>query len=193
MPQFEFEFSNREEGLAKLSAELERQANIYRGLGVLKDRIMVLVAPRPDKLPKEFIPVVTLGTSVDLKTQADFAGLGIYFDLSAGYDTAGGVTYSNLKLIWIQDGRQYRDKSVDWVRSHIGRNERPATLSDGIALAIAHPNFHYVLENHAIDLPGTAVGSGSAPFLGVWDGRPGLNYRLVDYAYPNVGSASCGS
>ena len=65
----------RAEGMEALSAELERQAEIYRGLGVQKDVTMRLLTPRPDRLPKELsIPVVTLGASVDLDRQAQFVG-----------------------------------------------------------------------------------------------------------------------
>lgn len=192
MPQSEL--SKETEALARLSAELERQAEIYRGLGVSKDAIMRLLVPRPDRLPKELsIPVVTLGTSVDFARQASFAGITTYYDPSLAYDTAGDITYGEPHLIWMQDGSKYLGKSVEWVRGNLGRNERPATQYDGVALGTVHSDFRKLLRDHAIDLPGTSVGSVSAPCLLGWFGGPGLDHRFVVSAFPHCGSASCGS
>jgi len=50
-------FNNLEQqkgDLGSINAELERQAKIYRGLGISKDDIMRLAAPRPDFLPTSF-------------------------------------------------------------------------------------------------------------------------------------------
>lgn len=191
---FQGEFGKRKEALAKLSNELERQAVIYQKLGVNKDIIMRLVAPRPDRLQGYLnIPVVTLGTSVELGLQAGLAGIDTFYDLSRGYDTAGGITYGEPHLVWMQDGRKFLGKSVEWVRSHLARNERPATQYDGVALAIVHVDFRTLLRDHAIDLPGTAVRSDYAPCLDDWAGRPKLDHRFVGLANPDDGSASCGS
>ena len=184
----------RSEGMGALSAELERQADLYRGLNVQKDAIMRLLTPRPDRLPKELsIPVVTLGASVDLDRQAQFAGITPYFDLSRAYDTAGGITYAQPRLIWMQDGEKNKGRSVEYVRAHLKGNERPATLADGIALAITQPDIKSILRNHAIDLPGSSVGSVSAPGLGGWGGGLELGHLFVGAAGPDWGSASSGS
>ena len=184
----------RVEGIGVLSAELERQADIYRGLGVQKDAIMRLLTPRPDRLPKELsIPVVTLGVSVDLNLQARFAGITPYFDLSRAYDTAGGITDAQPRLIWMHDGEKNKGKSVEWVRDHLKGNTSPSTLADGIALAITQPNIKSILRNHAIHLSGSAVGSDSAPGLGVWDGDLELVHLFGDFANPFWGSALSGS
>lgn len=181
-------------GLEVVIAELERQANIYRALGVDKDAIMRLVAPRPDRLPKYLnIPVVTLGTSVNLERQAGLAGIETYYDLSHGYDTAGGITFGIPHLIWIQDGSRYKNKSVERVQGILKRNERPATQADVIALALVHPDIRKVLRNHSIDAPGTAVESDRAPVLLDWGGGLELLHLFVDGADPYWGSASCGS
>lgn len=191
---FPGELGQGKDVLASLSNELERQADIYKGLGVNKDDIMKLLAPRPEGLPEELrIPVVTLGTSVDLKRQADFAGIETSYDLSRGYDTARGITFEQPHLIWMQDGSKYLGKNVKWVRGHQGKNERPATQYDGVAFITVNPDFRDLLRKHAIDLPGTAVESGHAPYLVGWDGRPRLNRHFVNDAFPSFGSASCGS
>jgi len=185
------EFGQGKEVLATLSSDLERQADIYKDLGVTKDDIMKLLTPRPEGLPEEFRPVVRLGTSVDLKRQADLAGIQTYYDLSLGYDTAGGITFSAPHLIWMQDGSKYLGKSVAWVRSHLERNERPATQYDGIALGIVSPDFRKLLRHHAIDLPGTSVGPTDAAYLHDWKEGPGLGHCIVVRADPHYGSATC--
>lgn len=183
----------RTEEFAALSRELERQADIYRGLGVPKDTIMSLLAPHPDWLPKSLnIPVVALGTSVYLEQQAEFAGIETDYELSSGYNTAGSITYREPHLIWMQDGSKYRDKSVEWVRNYLWKREA-ATQYDGVALAIGHPNIQKVLDDHFIDLPGTAVASIFAPFLGRFRGKLRLAFRPVTLAHPYWGSATCGS
>lgn len=189
---FTGELGQGKEALAKLSSELERQADIYKGLEVNKDTIMKLLAPRPEGLPEELkIPVVTLGTSVDLKRQADFAGIQTDYDLSSGHDTAGGITFGQPHLIWMQDGSKYLGKSFKWVRGHLEKNERPDTKYDGVAFGIVNPDFPALLQKHAIDLPGTAVESGHAPYLVGWDGRPRFNRHFVNIAFPSFGSATC--
>ena len=101
-PQFPPEFLN----LEALGAELERQAEIYKGLGVGKDVIMRLLAPRPEHLPPELsIPVVTLGSSVDLATMESFSQIGIRLNKGTILgDISGGITYPKPHLIWMHDG-----------------------------------------------------------------------------------------
>lgn len=179
-----------------LKEELGRQADIYHdSFRIDRDAIMRLLYARPDYLPKYLtVPVVTLGTRVSLKEQADFAGIGTLYDLSRGHDTAGGITFGEPHLEWMQDGSKYLDKSVDWVRNYLaGKIERPATQYDGVALGIVTPDFRDLLRKQAIDLPGTTVGFGSAPYLSDWFGGPRLHRLFVVHAGPDCGSASCGS
>ncbi|MCX6792266.1 MAG: hypothetical protein NT149_04485 [Candidatus Gottesmanbacteria bacterium] len=191
---FSGELGQGKEAFAKLSSELERQADIYEDLGVTKDAIMKLLAPRPEGLPAYLIiPVVTLGTSVDLKRQADLAGIKAYYDLSSGSDTAGGITFDVPHLIWMQDGSKYLGKSVEWVRSHLEGNERPATQYDGVALGIVIPDFRKVLKNHPLNLPGTSVLDDNAPYLHDWKEGPWLGHCIVRLVDPDSGSATCGS
>ena len=178
-----------------LRDELGRQADIYyEGFRINRDAIMRLLVARPSYLASYIDrPVVTLGTSVVLKEQADFAGIKTYYDFSRGYDTAGGITFGEPHLIWMDDGSNNLGKSVEWVRSHLPRNARPATQYDGVAFGIVNPDFRDVLRDHAIDLPGTSFESDYAPFLSGWLGRPGLNHSFVGGADPRYGSALSGS
>lgn len=194
----DFELAKGPEGLARISAELERQAAIYGNLGVPKDTIMRLVAPRPDNLPKELtIPVVTLGKSVNLKHQADFVGMETMYSLSSGYDTAGGITFDAPHLIWMQKGSKYMDKSVEWVRNHLESNERPATQHDGVALAIVNPDFREWLRYRNINLPGTTVQTLGlplyAPYMSCPEGWIELNMQFSTFVFRGFGSASSGS
>lgn len=92
--------------------------------------------------------------------------------------------------IWMQDGTKNLGITVDSVRENLAQDERGATVADGMALYIAKPD---VLRLHYIDLPGTQVESGYAPYLDLWYGQPELRYHWADDADSHYGSASCGS
>lgn len=186
------------EALAILSGELERQADIYhRGFGIRKDTIMRLLTPRPERLSKELIiPVVTLGTSVDLNRQAAFAGIQTsFYDPSRGYDIAGGITFDLPHLIWMDNGSTNMGRSVEWVRNHLPSpsEARPATQYDGIALAIVS-KFQDLLQNRVIHFPGTSVEPDSAPSLFINEhGKPTLGLFHTHNSYKTFGPALSGS
>jgi len=127
-----------------LTAELERQADIYKGLNVSKDVIMGLFAPRPAGLPEYLnIPVVVLGKSVDLERQCKFAGIQLRFNPSKCIDTFGSITLDTPHLYWMQEGKTYtgiQQREFVYHLSH-DKNERLATIYDGIAFAIVRPGF----------------------------------------------------
>jgi hypothetical protein len=182
------------EDLSKISAELERQADIYRGLVVNKDVIMRLLAPRPEGTPvgKELIiPVVVLGRSVPIERQAAFAGIQMLYDPSYAHDAGGGITFVTPHLVWMQDGQKYKSTSVEKVRRIYRFNERGATQYDGIALVLVHRRIQKTLKDHYIDLPGTSIGSDNAPCLTGGDGNLQLLYFRVDYTSSHRGSATC--
>lgn len=196
-------FNRRNEPLSPneliLEGELDRQSLIYRALGLTRASIMSLLAPRPEGIPSDLTaPVVTLGTSVDLKRQANLGGIQINYDFSRGYDTNGGITFATPHLIWMQDGSKYKGKSVEDVRNILktistrdGVNERPATQYDLIALALVHPNIVEVLRNHSIDAPGTSFGC-YAPILKLEDGKLIVSSEYEGSVSPCSGSVSCG-
>ena len=182
------------ENIGALSDELERQASIYEGLGVNKDIIMRLVAPRPNGLPEKLnIPVVTLGSSVDLGRQLSFAEIWPqYLDPTTGFDTSGGITLESPHLIWMQDGEENLGKSVAWVRAHLKVNERPATLTDGIAFATVHSDIRGLLNKHQIHFPGTSIAKGNAPFLMYYRNELCLSHYFINTTIPNWGPATSG-
>ncbi len=104
-------------------------------------------------------------------------------------DPQGYKTPEKPYVTWVQDGSANLDRSVENVRSRFVEDERGGTEFDGIALYIAHPE---ILENHYTDLPGTSVGPGGTPWVGLWDGEPKLDYDWVGAAAPGFGSVSCG-
>lgn len=178
-----------------LRDELGRQADIYYdGFRIDRDAIMRLLVPRPGYLVSYIDrPVVTLGTSVNLKEQADFANIKQWYDLLLGHDIAGGITFGEPHLIWMHDGARFTNRSVAWVRENRPRAARPSPQADGIAVAIVHPDIKTILRHHSIDLPGTAVGPDGAPGLVGWIGGLGLRRFFVGYAGPSWGSALSGS
>jgi hypothetical protein len=193
-PQLPLESLN----LEVLGAELERQAEIYKGLGVSKDVIMRLAAPRPEKLPKELnIPVVTLGSSVDFETYAKFAKVDINFSHSVIFgDIAGGITYPEPHLIWMSDGSTNLDVSPKDVRADLPANARPATITDGIALALVHPDIAQVLKTHEVNCPGTALDDESTPCLNNWGSDNKtlcMDSHYIEFPEPTRGSALSGN
>ncbi len=151
--------------------ELERQAAMYKGLGIKKDAIMKLASPRPAGLPEDLaIPVVSLGSSVDVPRQAHFAQVDLAApEFTNGKDSVWAVTFTKPHLIWMQIGVWHGD--LDYFRFNLRKNERPATLADGLALTIVTPYIRSILSDHAIVLPGTILKNGAAPTLMGWDGN----------------------
>lgn len=149
-----------------LATELERQADIYIGLGVNKDVIMRLLAPRPDGLPEYLnIPVVVLGKSVDLERQCKFGGIRLRFNPSECSDYHGGITFDKPHLLWMQEGNRYKGIKQGEFVYHLSQDkyERPATIYDGVAFAIVRPGFRdpnleFKFRKFDIKLLGTMVG-----------------------------------
>lgn len=158
---------------------------------------------------------------MDINLQAEFAGIEvkIYYDFNlwsdsfyrrifkkAYYaksieyvkDTAGGVTFDSPRLIWMSDGNNFLDKDKDasWVRRHIPRNARPATVNDGIASAIVNLSFRKQLEDHPISLAGTYfIDHYSTPdmsYLYNQGGKTTLYRGDSDSLYPTHGFALSG-
>lgn len=185
-----------------LQAELEAQAKRYiefgfaKKLGMtqyrFKDRVMGLAAPQPESYKGRFdIPVVVIGAQVPAVEQYRMIGFDYYLsDLGIqDRDVKGYQTPNVPHLVWMQDGKVNLGKSVDKVRASFSRDERGANLYDGVGLVVARPD---ILKDHFIDLPGTQVGSGSAPFLNLWHDLPEVRCSFIDDTHSRFGSASGG-
>lgn len=189
-----------------LTQELERIATTYQEMefhkhsmlqvskGTLKDMIMDLSAPQPERFKGRFdIPVVTFG-QIPAADQASLAGINYHLK---GYNACDWEedpreyrTPKRVHMAWMQDGWENLNKSVETVRSTFALDERGGTEYNGIGLYVARPN---ILKDHRVDLPGTSVGPSRAAYLELKDGKPRLlcYYFALD-GHPMFGSATCG-
>lgn len=90
---------------------------------------------------------------------------------------------------WLDDGSRHLGVSPADVRKNLAEGERAGTGLDGTFLYVADRG---VVRRHYLDLPGSKVSSGSAPYLGLWDGGPGLGCRWVGDVCPGYGSVVAG-
>ncbi len=185
-----------------LEAEWTRQAQKFVELGFHKELCLSepeylaslpKFEPQPENFRGRFDIPVLVETRIAPSRQSKLAGLPYFLDdlrVSDWRDDPRGYKTPDAPYTtWMYDGKKYLGKSVKDVRRALAIDERGATIYDGIALWIANPS---VLDNHGIDLPGTSVGSGHAPYLDRWLGAPRVRYRLVGRAHSGFGSASCG-
>lgn len=185
-----------------LEAEWERQAqkyislNYHKELGLSKQEYrdsLPKFSPQPEAYRDRFDIPVIVETRISPKRQCELAGIKYYLwglPVSNWPDHPKGYKTPNTPYVaWMQNGNKNKGKSVEKARKELAKYERGATVFDGLALYISHPE---ILNNHYVYLPGTKVGSEHAARLGLWSGRPGLDDGWVGYADPGWGSASCG-
>lgn len=188
-----------------LEEEIERQIGRYQELGFhrhrdvamsagkFKDSVMKLAVPQPknfkDRLDAPFI----VSGQVPIKDQCKLAGIDY---LLSGFnvrdwteDPQNYKTPNGFYMAWTDEGARFMNRTVEDVRKELASFERGGTEFDGIGLYIAKPQ---ILQTRFLDLPGTAVGSGTAPLLYLWGGRPGLDCHFVGHALPEFGSLVCG-
>lgn len=176
--------------------QAQKLANLFaKELNFSTPEEYMATLPRFDLQPKEYkgrldIPVI-VETRVPLKRMLALAGIDTYFDVDLIKDWEKGRfrTPKAPYITWLNDGSANLNKSVANVRVALRSDERGGTDFDGIALYLKDPK---ILEHHFLDLPGSQVGSGSAPYLGHWDGRPRLDRLFVDDANPRYGSVVAG-
>jgi hypothetical protein len=191
-----------EKPISILEAQWQAQADRYVKLGFHRELDMSQedylaslprFEPQPEAYKGRFDIPVLVETRIPAVRQAKLAGLNYYLEghnpRDWEQDPKGYQTPQNPYTTWMQDGRINLDKSVEVVRTRLAEDERGATEWDGIALYIKSPQ---ILKHHAIDLPGTSVGSAYAAFLSLWRVGPEVDAFRVGLALPLFGSASGG-
>jgi hypothetical protein len=177
-----------------LSRERERQLNthlehhLYEALSVSKDRYVdrfpeMIVPPDEIALMYKFPLIVTEINKLPLDVQMSLIG---------------GVNLVEERIIqwgerppkppyvtWTNGGVSNRNKSVDEVRARLSRRSRASTVSEGILLALVHPE---VVRGYGVDLPGSSVGTESVASLSWVNREPTLYDDWVDRQFPNFGS-----
>jgi len=185
-----------------LQAELEAQAKRYTGFGFpkrlgvssgrFKDSIMGLAVPQPEIYRGRFdIPAIIIGTQIPVAEQYRMVGVEYYLEnlKLQDVDPRGYRTPDIPNVVWMQDGGKYRNASVNDARSSFGRDERGATIYDGVGLYVARPQ---ALKDHSVDLPGTQTMSERVPYLSFWGGRQKVFSHFTDNDDPGSYSVSCG-
>lgn len=89
---------------------------------------------------------------------------------------------------WTQDGTKFvyrkpSDVREDLLKDKENRDYRAGRILDSIAIWNVRPD---MVKAMFWDVIGNGVGSVCVPYLGRWDGRPGLDAGRVDYAAPDV-------
>jgi hypothetical protein len=187
-----------------LEAEVERAVVGYREAGFatqlgmspdgFKDSIMGLIAAQPEVWRGRFDkPVVVIGTQIPVENQYKMLGLNYLlggFQVSDWEEDPGGYKTPEVsRLVWIQDGRVNRGRSVNDVRSNMATDERGATIYDGVGLYVSDPD---VLDDHFVAFPGTQIESGSAPAFDRWLDGPKVGASVTSYTSHYFGAATCG-
>lgn len=187
-----------------VEAEVERQAASYREAGFarrlgmspsrFKDSIMELITAQPEAFRGRFdLPRVVIGPKIPVGDQYKMLGLNYLlggFRVSDWDEDPGGYKTPEVPgLVWMQDGRVNRGRSVDDVRSSMATDERGATLHEGVGLFISDPD---VLSHHFVAFPGTQIESGSAPALDRWLDGPKVGGSATNYTSRYFGAATCG-
>jgi hypothetical protein len=179
--------------LESLSQELERQAEIYtRNLGIAKDDVMNLVDLKPSSIPRHLNrPIVVLGTSVQFQYQLHFAKIDCAVNFTRAETDNRAIVHQRPHLVWMNDGTENVGQSVNDVYANLKNNERPATIYDGVALAIVYPDFRSLLREHGLNFPGTTIGV-DVPSISLNLGRPCFSLRFNGKKDQNSGTATCG-
>jgi hypothetical protein len=187
-----------------VEAEVERAVSSYREAGFatqlgmspnrFKDSIMGLVAAQPEAWRGRFdLPRIRIGPQIPIGDQYKMLGLNYVLGglrVSDWEEDPGGYkTPEAFSLVWMQDGRVNRDRSMDDVRSTMATDERGATLYDGVGLYVSDPD---VLDDHFPAFPGMQVEPSFAPAFDRWLDGPKVGASATSYKSPYFGAATCG-
>lgn len=145
---------------------------------------------QPESFKGRLDTPVLVETEIDPKLQCELAEVGyilgglIKTDLNKNL-LENYTTPEAPYAAWLEDGRNNINKKPKDIRKNLKDDEIAGTELDGITLYISNPK---ILEDHFLDLPGTAFGFAGSACLGLRDGRPDMSYRWVDDALPEFGS-----
>lgn len=185
-----------------LEGEWQRQAQglvnlgFHSELGLTEEEYLESLpkfTSQPDSFKGRLDTPVLVETRISPKRQSELAGIQYFLDgldvKDWDKDPKSYTTPKTPYSIWLEDGKRNLNKKPEDIRKKLKGDERGGTEFDGIALYMSNPK---ILEHHFLDLPGTSVGSGYAPFLRLWSGGPELGDSFVDIAGPGFGSVVCG-
>ena len=179
-----------------------RQATILwekgwgRELGVASLEAYLATIPPVPEWPVDwtvrFDRTVLVDARLALTTSCRLAGLGFPGNDSTLVPFDPAKTLSGVYWMCCHDGRRNRNKAPRDCRASFASAEVGLTDIEGVAIYAQDPT---VIEGHYMDLPGSvrAEHRESVACLGLWDGRPGLDWYWDDGADPYCGSASRGS
>ncbi len=194
--------------VSKLVHEWSRQADTLaylfaKPLGVSRDQYidgLPQFALQPETYKGRFdiptlVPTPVPEKGLTARKMFELAGIKPYYDVDGmtkdwEKHPSGFVTPKAPYSTWLHDGTPNLNRKPEDVRSELPADARGGTLLDGLGLYLKDPK---ILEDHSLDLPGSQVGSGSAPFLYLWYGGPELLHAWVDDPDPGFGSVVGGN
>lgn len=151
------------------------QPEKYRGV---YDNVVLVQPPTPNLSFKRILEITGLSYSSEVLKMEDWEN-----------DNGKFKTPSVVYATWVDDGGNNLDTAPSVVRANLSEDARGGTGLDGVFLYVADRG---VIRRHYLDLPGSQVGSGRAPYLFLWDDGPRLSCRWVSDAYPRFGSVVAG-
>ena len=152
-----------------------RQPEGYKG----EYNDLVLVQPPTPKLPfRRILEITGLSFDTDVLKMRDWSD-----------DKGNFRTPSIVYATWVDDGGRNIGIAPSVVRNNLAEGARVGTGLDGVFLYVADRG---VLRRHYLDLPGSEVGSDSAPSLHLWPGGPRFHCDWVDRAFSHCGSVVAG-
>lgn len=157
------------------------QQDSYRGEF---DRLVLVQLPQP-KLPlKRILEIVGINDyNPDVLKMNDWTG-------HKGKFKTPHNAYSYATYVEDEEKRSERLGTPPLiVRENLVAGQRVGTGLDGVFIYVSDRG---VLTRHYLDLPGSEVGAGRAPFLLLWDDGPRLDLRRVGNGGPDCASVVAG-
>lgn len=180
---------------AECQGQTQRLAGLFaKELGLTEEEYTATLpkfVPQPEQFKGRFDVPIIVETRVPLKRMLELAGIVTYFDVDSIKDWKEGkfATPKTPYTVWVNDGTSNRNKSVKTVRESLKADERGANTHEATALYLKDPK---ILDKYYLDILGSQVGSGSAPYLARWDGQPELHRHFVAHGDPHYGSVVAG-